>query len=51
MFIIALILFLGGVFLVGFAFSVAGLQALLFVLGILLVAAAFAIPIHLGNRV
>ena len=51
MFIIALILFLGGVFLVGISFALVPLQALAFVAGILLVTAAIAIPVHLGNRI
>jgi hypothetical protein len=50
MYLIALILFVGGIFLVGISFSIVPIQALVFVLGILCVAAALAIPIHLGNR-
>ncbi|MGP3536357.1 hypothetical protein ACTU3I_16290 [Microbacterium sp. RD1] len=50
MFIIALILFVGGVFLVGISFSLAPFQALVFILGILAVAAALALPIHLTRR-
>lgn len=50
MFIIALVLFVGGIFLIGFSFSVAGIPALLFIAGILAVSAALAIPVHLGNR-
>lgn len=50
MYIVALILFLGGIFLLGISFSLVPLQALVFVVGILCVAAALAIPVHLGNR-
>lgn len=50
MYLIALILFVGGMFLIGFSFSVAYLEALLFVLGILCVAAALAIPVHFSRR-
>ena len=50
MYVIALILFLGGVLLVGISFALAPFPALFFILGILLVSAAFALPIHLGNR-
>lgn len=50
MYIVALVLFLGGIFLLGISFSLVPLQALVFVVGILCVAAALAIPVHLGNR-
>jgi hypothetical protein len=50
MYVIALILFLGGVFLVGISFSLAPIQALVFILGILCVSAALALPVHLSNR-
>lgn len=50
MFIIALVLFVGGIFLIGISFSVVGLQALVFIAGLLAVAAALALPVHLGNR-
>jgi len=50
MYLIALVLFVGGIFLIGFSFSVAGIEALLFILGILAVAAALAIPVHFGKR-
>jgi len=45
MFIICLILFVGGIVLMGLSFSLA-FPLLFFVLGLLLVAAALAIPIH-----
>lgn len=50
MFIIALVLFVGGIFLIGISFSVIGIQALLFIAGLLCVSAALALPVHLGNR-
>lgn len=50
MYVIALILFVGGVFLVGISFSLAPFQALFFILGILCVSAALALPIHFSRR-
>ena len=50
MFLIALILFVGGIFLVGISFSLAPIQALVFIVGILCVAAALALPIHFTRR-
>jgi hypothetical protein len=50
MYIIALILFVGGMFLIGISFSLAPVQALVFILGILCVAAALALPIHFTRR-
>jgi hypothetical protein len=49
MFIIALILFVGGIFLIGFSFSVPAIPALIFIVGILCVAAALAIPVHFSG--
>ncbi|KJL34841.1 MULTISPECIES: hypothetical protein [Microbacterium] len=46
MFIVALLLFLLGMFCFGIAFAVPGLQAIIFFGGILLVSAAIALPIH-----
>ncbi len=46
MFIVCLILFVGGIVLMGLAFSLAPFQALFFILGLLIVAVALAIPIH-----
>jgi hypothetical protein len=51
MYVLALILFLGGIALLGISFAVAPIQALLFILGILMVSGALAIPVHFGNRV
>lgn len=49
MYIIALILLLGGIFLVGISFSIVPIQALVFVAGILCVAASLAIPVHFSG--
>jgi hypothetical protein len=46
MFVICLILFVGGIILMGLSFSLVPFQALFFVLGLLAVAVALAIPIH-----
>jgi hypothetical protein len=50
MYIIALILFVGGMFLVGISFSLEPIQALVFIVGVLCVAGSLALPVHLGNR-
>lgn len=50
MFPIALILFVGGIFLIGISFSIVPVQALVFVLGILCVSAALALPVHFRRR-
>ncbi|WP_278102120.1 hypothetical protein AB0870_11140 [Microbacterium proteolyticum] len=49
MFIVSLILFVGGMLLFGLSFSTA-VPALVFALGILLVAASLALPFHFGTR-
>jgi len=49
MFIVSLILFIGGMFVLGISFSLPAFQALVFVAGILLVALGLAIPLHLGS--
>ena len=49
LFIVSLILFIGGMLLFGLSFSTA-VPALLFALGILLVAASLALPFHFGTR-
>jgi hypothetical protein len=51
MFIIALVLFVGGIFLIGISFSIVPIQALIFILGLLCVSAGVAVPIHFGKRV
>ncbi len=50
MYIVALLLFLLGMFAFGISFSVPGLQAVIFVAGILLISAAMALPIHLRAK-
>ncbi|MFG6443857.1 hypothetical protein ACFXP7_01130 [Microbacterium sp. P06] len=49
MYIIALILLLGGIFLIGISFSIVPIQALVFIVGILCVAASLAIPFHFSG--
>jgi Leu/Phe-tRNA-protein transferase len=49
-FILAFVLFLGGMYLFGFAFSIDAWQAPVFVGGILAVSLAIAIPAHLMGR-
>ena len=49
MFVIALILFLGGMYLMGLSFSLPMLQALVFVAGLLAISLAIALPIHFGG--
>ena len=49
MFIVSLILFVAGMLLFGLAFGTA-FPALIFALGILLVAASLALPFHFGTR-
>lgn len=43
-----LIFLIGGMFLVGIAFSLPAFQALVFVAGVLIIAAAVAVPITAG---
>jgi len=50
MFIVSILLFVIGIFCFGIAFSVTGWQAVIFILGLLLVSAALAIPIHTTRR-
>ncbi|MGC5221615.1 hypothetical protein ACPW96_03330 [Micromonospora sp. DT81.3] len=47
---LALILLLGGMWLVGFAFSLPALQGLVFIGGILAISLALAVPVHLLTR-
>lgn len=49
MFVIALILFLGGMYLMGLSFSLPMLQALVFVAGLLAISLAIALPMHFGG--
>ncbi len=47
----SLVLFVGGLLLFGYADAVVGYEILMFVAGILAVAASMAIPAHLLKRV
>lgn len=50
MYVVSLLLFLLGMFAFGISFSLPGLEPYVFVLGILLVSAAIALPIHVRAR-
>jgi hypothetical protein len=50
-FLVALVLFLGGLALMGFAFYVEGFQGAVFIAGILAVSASIALPVHVLKRV
>lgn len=50
MYILCIVLFVGGIILMGLSFSLAPLQALFFILGLLMVCAALAIPIHASRH-
>jgi hypothetical protein len=50
-FVIAFILFIGGIFLFGLAFDVQGAQALVFVSGLAAIVIAMAIPFHILKRI
>jgi hypothetical protein len=50
-FLVALVLFLGGFALMGFAFYVEGFQGAVFIAGILAVSASIALPVHVLKRV
>lgn len=50
MFIVSILLFVVGILCFGLAFSVTSWQAAVFILGLLLVSAALAIPIHTTRR-
>ncbi|MEL5992269.1 hypothetical protein ACOKGD_12635 [Microbacterium phosphatis] len=49
MFIISLILFLGGFALFGLAFNIEMLQGVVFAAGIIAVCLAMALPMHFGS--
>jgi hypothetical protein len=49
MFVIALILFVGGMVAMGISFSLPILEGLVFVGGLLAVSLAIALPIHIGG--
>jgi hypothetical protein len=50
-FLVALVLFLGGLALMGYSFLAVGFEGPVFVGGILAVSAALAIPVHVLKRV
>ena len=50
-FVVALIIFVGSLYLMSLAFAVEGYEALLFTAGILGVSLSFAIPAHILKRV
>ena len=49
MFVIAIILFVGGIVAMGISFELPMLQGLVFVGGLLAVSLALVLPIHFGN--
>jgi hypothetical protein len=50
-FVVSILIFLGGLYLMGSSFSVEGYEYLLFLSGILLSSLGVAIPIHVLKRV
>ena len=50
-FLFAMVLFIGGFALMGYAFYVEGFEAPMFIGGILAVSAALALPVHVLKRV
>jgi hypothetical protein len=50
MFIVSIVLFIVGILCFGLAFSAVGWEAVIFLLGLVLVSAALAIPIHSTRR-
>ena len=50
-FIVSLALFVGGIYLMGEAFNVKGLETLVFIGGILVTTIGCAIPVHLMKRI
>ncbi|MCU1508174.1 MAG: putative small rane protein [Glaciihabitans sp.] len=49
-FVVAFVLFVGGIVLFGFAFDVKGLEAPIFLAGIAAISVSLAIPFHLLKR-
>ena len=49
MFIVALLLFVGGIYVLGISFSLPELQALVFIGGLLMVTLGIALPMHFGS--
>ena len=50
-FIVALALFVGGLFMMGYSFYVEGFQGVVFVGGILVTSLGVALPIHILKRI
>lgn len=50
-FLVSIIIFIGGFYIMGSAFAVPGYEAPLFILGIVVSAIGFAIPVHLLKRI
>ena len=50
-FLVSLALFVGGIYLMGSAFFVTGLEGVLFVSGILITTAGLFVPVHILKRV
>ena len=50
MYMVCLILFVGGIVLMGLSFGLVPFQALFFILGLLAVCAGLAIPIHASRH-
>lgn len=50
-FIVSLALFIGGIYIMGEAFNVEGLETLVFIAGILVTTLGAALPIHLFKRI
>jgi hypothetical protein len=50
-FLVSLVLFVGGFFLMGYAFYVEGFQAPVFFAGILCTCAGIGLPIHILKRI
>jgi high-affinity Fe2+/Pb2+ permease len=50
-FIVAFVLFVGGIYIMGEAFYVEGLESLVFIGGILVSTIGAAIPIHIMKRI
>jgi hypothetical protein len=50
-FIVSMVLFLGGLALMAYAFSFVGYEGVTFVAGILVVGASIALPVHVLKRI
>jgi hypothetical protein len=50
-FFVALVLFVGGLALMGYSFDAAGYEAAMFLAGVLAVGASIALPVHVLKRI